>query len=56
MCFNCRGESERDVFNEKPSKEEQLAVAKGTSGSVVTDVAVLHTTFGDIHIKLFPER
>ena len=54
--FNCRGESERDVFNEKPSKEEQMAVAKGTSGSVVTDVAVLHTTFGDIHIKLFPER
>jgi peptidylprolyl isomerase domain and WD repeat-containing protein 1 len=45
--------SERDVQNEKPrvisSKKQEVKKAEtGTS-------AVLHTTYGDIHIRLFPE-
>jgi peptidylprolyl isomerase domain and WD repeat-containing protein 1 len=45
--------SERDVQNEKPriiaSKKKEVKQAE--SGSA----AVLHTTYGDIHIRLFPE-
>ncbi|XP_064385842.1 peptidylprolyl isomerase domain and WD repeat-containing protein 1-like [Halichondria panicea] len=48
------GESDRDVFNEKPSKEEQMAATQG-GGSRVSNLATLHTTLGDIQIKLFPE-
>ena len=45
--------SERDVQNEKPriiqgKKKETKQVESGT-------VAVLHTTYGDIHIRLFPD-
>lgn len=46
--------SERDVQNEKPrnvnarKQEEQKAAETGTS-------AIIHTTYGDIHIRLFPE-
>ena len=56
VCVWCRGDGERDVFNEKPSKEEQLSVAETSGRSAVTDFTILHTTMGDIHIKLFPER
>jgi peptidylprolyl isomerase domain and WD repeat-containing protein 1 len=45
--------SERDVQNEKPrvigSKKKEVKQAE--SGTA----AVLHTTYGDIHIRLFPE-
>ena len=45
--------SERDVQNEKPrmlgSKQKEIKQAEtGTA-------AVLHTTYGDIHIRLFPD-
>lgn len=46
--------SQRDVQNEKPrnvnarKQEEQKAAESGTS-------AIVHTTFGDIHVRLFPE-
>jgi peptidylprolyl isomerase domain and WD repeat-containing protein 1 len=53
---NKSGDGERDVFNEKPSKEEQLAAAESEGKSAVTDQVVLHTTMGDIHINLFPDR
>lgn len=47
---------DRDVFNEKPTREEQ-AIASGTPDvkkkQVVTS-AILHTTAGDIHLQLFP--
>lgn len=60
--------SERDVFNEKPSREEQTIAAGaeysssygfGSNGvgavwSSKTSVT-LHTTLGDIHLRLFPE-
>ena len=50
------GDGERDVFNEKPSKEEQLAAGESEGRSAVTDQVVLHTTMGDIHMNLFPDR
>jgi peptidylprolyl isomerase domain and WD repeat-containing protein 1 len=46
--------SDRDVQNEKPrnlaskKQQETKAAATGTS-------AVIHTTYGDIHVRLFPE-
>lgn len=45
--------SERDVHNEKPIKgtQKQEEVRKVETGSV----AVLHTTYGDISLRLFPE-
>lgn len=49
------GENERDVFNEKPSKEEQLAATQSNKTSRISSVAIIHTTLGDIQIKLFPE-
>eukprot|EP00250_Pteridium_aquilinum_P011322 c19990_g2_i1 orf=539-2413(-) len=48
----------RDVFNEKPPPEELLAVSD--VGKAITtslpDNVVLHTSFGDMHIKLYPEE
>lgn len=47
----------RDVFNEKPSTEELLAAdAAGGGASLLPRGAVLHTTKGDITLKLFPEE
>lgn len=47
-------ESDRDVFNEKPSKEEVMAATQAEGPKRVSDSAILHTTMGDIHVKLFP--
>ncbi|WOL18547.1 peptidyl-prolyl cis-trans isomerase CYP71 isoform X1 [Canna indica] len=48
----------RDVFNEKPPPEELLAVSD--LGKAVTtslpDNVVLHTSLGDIHLRLYPEE
>eukprot|EP00878_Enallax_costatus_P002186 GHUV01002357.1.p1 GENE.GHUV01002357.1~~GHUV01002357.1.p1 ORF type:complete len:625 (+),score=138.92 GHUV01002357.1:201-2075(+) len=47
----------RDVFNEKPSTEELLAAdAVGGGASALPRGAVLHTTKGDITLRLFPEE
>lgn len=46
--------STRDVQNEKPKNlnaRQQIEVKPAETGSG----AILHTTFGDIHIRLFPE-
>ncbi|KAF8319014.1 hypothetical protein DL93DRAFT_2053995 [Clavulina sp. PMI_390] len=58
-----KGQADRDVLNEKPSREEQtLAVHEGTqSGKASKDSpfahsAVIHTTLGDMHCKLFPQH
>ncbi|ESO86723.1 hypothetical protein LOTGIDRAFT_220515 [Lottia gigantea] len=48
--------NERDVFNEKPSKEEIVAATQDVAYSSISDSCVLHTTMGDIHIKLFPKE
>ena len=45
---------ERDVFNEKPSREEQTVAATQERKQVIGNNAILRTTAGDIHIKLFP--
>ncbi|KAF6720042.1 Peptidylprolyl isomerase domain and WD repeat-containing protein 1 [Oryzias melastigma] len=47
-------DSDRDVFNEKPSKEEVMAATQAEGPKRVSDSAIIHTTMGDIHIKLFP--
>ncbi|MBN3308122.1 PPWD1 protein, partial [Amia calva] len=47
-------ESDRDVFNEKPSKEEVMAATQAEGPKRVSDSAIIHTTMGDIHLKLFP--
>jgi peptidylprolyl isomerase domain and WD repeat-containing protein 1 len=50
--------SERDIFNEKPQKD---GAASGDSKSRqqrpgdTGAAAILHTTMGDIHLRLFPE-
>ncbi|KAK9170452.1 hypothetical protein Syun_002592 [Stephania yunnanensis] len=48
----------RDVFNEKPPPDELLAVSD--LGKAVTtslpDNVILHTTLGDIHMRLYPEE
>ena len=45
--------SERDVQNEKPRKgaQKQEEVQRAETGSA----GILHTTYGDIHLRLFPQ-
>ncbi|KZS04680.1 peptidylprolyl isomerase domain and WD repeat-containing protein 1 [Daphnia magna] len=45
--------TERDVFNEKPSKEDMIAATDAIGTQRIYETAVLHTTVGDIHIQLF---
>ncbi|XP_044000395.1 peptidylprolyl isomerase domain and WD repeat-containing protein 1 [Gambusia affinis] len=47
-------DSDRDIFNEKPSKEEVMAATQAEGPKRVSDSAIIHTTMGDIHLKLFP--
>ncbi|KAJ1954509.1 Peptidyl-prolyl cis-trans isomerase cyp15, partial [Dispira parvispora] len=46
---------DRDVFNEKPTLEEQTLAVEKPLARVLGTSAVLHTSLGDIYIKLFPE-
>jgi peptidylprolyl isomerase domain and WD repeat-containing protein 1 len=45
--------SDRDVYNEKPLREDRAA-AEERRPRVTGTSAVMHTTLGDIFIKLFP--
>ncbi|TFK61387.1 hypothetical protein BDN72DRAFT_965195 [Pluteus cervinus] len=52
---------DRDVFNERPTREEQsVASATQSSGkngpSPLANSATIHTTMGDIHMRLFPQQ
>ncbi|KIK07923.1 hypothetical protein K443DRAFT_85842 [Laccaria amethystina LaAM-08-1] len=51
---------ERDVFNERPTREEQSVAAATTAAntgpSPVANSATIHTTVGDIHMRLFPQQ
>ncbi|ESK87163.1 peptidyl-prolyl cis-trans isomerase [Moniliophthora roreri MCA 2997] len=52
---------DRDVFNEKPTREEQsIAAAAPNTGmggpSPLANAATIHTTLGDIHMRLFPQQ
>lgn len=49
----------RDIWNEVPTAQDQLLVSEGGHGGIMQrknmSKAILRTTKGDIHIKLFPE-
>jgi peptidylprolyl isomerase domain and WD repeat-containing protein 1 len=51
--------SSRDVWNEAPTAQDQLLVSDtgriGGAQAAGNSKAILRTTMGDIHIKLFPE-
>ncbi|EPS42268.1 hypothetical protein H072_3785 [Dactylellina haptotyla CBS 200.50] len=47
--------SERDIFNEKPTSNAKGSAKIETKAKETGTAAILHTTFGDIHIRLFPE-
>ncbi|KAF7949348.1 uncharacterized protein EAE97_002857 [Botrytis byssoidea] len=46
--------SERDVQNEKPTNTNGKKLAEARAAETGT-AAVIHTTYGDIHIRLFPD-
>ncbi|XP_066912739.1 peptidylprolyl isomerase domain and WD repeat-containing protein 1-like [Clytia hemisphaerica] len=48
--------SDRDVFNEKPSREEIVAATQEASAKVLAEKVIMHTSLGDIHFKLFPKE
>jgi hypothetical protein len=45
----------RDVFNERPTGDEAALLAK-PSRRRLAKAATIHTSKGDIKIKLFPEE
>ncbi|KAE9393172.1 peptidyl-prolyl cis-trans isomerase [Gymnopus androsaceus JB14] len=51
---------DRDVFNERPTREEQNIATSapiGKSGpSPLANAATIHTTLGDIHMRLYPAQ
>lgn len=48
---------QRDVYNEKPSKELAMVAAGLQAGQKsLGKGAVIHTSLGDITIKLYPEE
>lgn len=46
---------DRDVYNEKPTREEQTVASAQPTKQKLGNTAILRTTSGDIHIRLFPE-
>jgi Cyclophilin type peptidyl-prolyl cis-trans isomerase/CLD len=58
-CTNRDKSGDRDIFNEKPTREEQTIASAAPAKSLASRVAksaVVHTTFGDIHLRLFPDQ
>jgi peptidylprolyl isomerase domain and WD repeat-containing protein 1 len=59
-CFSRRDPDEsteaRDKFNELPTEEERLGSAAITQTKNLAQNAIIHTTMGDIYVKLFPEE
>jgi peptidylprolyl isomerase domain and WD repeat-containing protein 1 len=50
---------DRDVFNERPTREEQsiaTATPSKSGPSPLANSATIHTTLGDIHMRLFPAQ
>lgn len=53
-----RGEliKDRDIYNEKPTREEVMAAIEiEQQQKVLSENATIHTTMGDIHLKLYPQ-
>lgn len=48
-----QSDQDRDVFNEKPSKEDTFAATENPAVQRLYENAIIHTVFGDIYIKLF---
>ena len=50
--------TERDVFNEKPSKEDIIHATSDAdkAESRLFEMATIHTSVGDIHVQLFPRE
>ncbi|CAH0549023.1 unnamed protein product [Brassicogethes aeneus] len=48
-----QGDQDRDIFNEKPSKEDTFAATDNPAVQRLYENAVVHTVFGDVHLKLF---
>lgn len=48
--------SDRDIFNEKPTRDEIVAATQEASAKVLAEKVIMHTTMGDIHFKLFPKE
>ncbi|PCH40031.1 peptidyl-prolyl cis-trans isomerase [Wolfiporia cocos MD-104 SS10] len=51
---------DRDIFNERPTREEQT-IASSTPAlkggpSPLANSATIHTTVGDMHLRLFPQQ
>lgn len=44
---------DRDVFNERPSREEMLAATEAPIQERVFEFCCIHTSMGDIHCKLY---
>lgn len=51
---------DRDVFNERPTREEQTVATVTPSSRTgllsLANTATIHTTLGDIHMRLFPQQ
>ncbi|CAB3378664.1 Hypothetical predicted protein [Cloeon dipterum] len=49
-------DADRDVFNEKPSKEDIIAATEASATQRIFNNAIIHTTYGDIHVTLFSKE
>ncbi|KAM0790478.1 hypothetical protein ACM66B_003354 [Microbotryomycetes sp. NB124-2] len=47
---------DRDVFNEKPTRDEMSVAAPVAAAAVTARRATIHTTKGDITFELFPDK
>jgi cyclophilin family peptidyl-prolyl cis-trans isomerase len=51
---------DRDIFNERPTREEQsiaaAAPAATSRAAALASTATIHTTLGDMHLRLFPQQ
>src|ERR1700760_4600957 len=51
---------DRDIFNERPTREEQSiaasAPAAASRAAALASSATIHTTLGDMHLRLFPQQ
>lgn len=46
-------DADRDIFNEKPSKEDIISATEGQGVQRLYEQAILHTSLGDVHVRLF---
>ncbi|XP_037295171.1 LOW QUALITY PROTEIN: peptidylprolyl isomerase domain and WD repeat-containing protein 1-like [Manduca sexta] len=46
-------DADRDIFNEKPSKEDIISATEGQGVQRIYEQAIIHTSVGDVHVRLF---